>query len=912
MGVKQLDKDFRITLNLDTKGYKAKPGKEEIGGICNRLKAKNKIVSIKPDDLMGAIEKGRTYTPGIMEGTSGSGWKGQQLICADIDNKKPLKDEAGNVVKDETGHVIDIPCEHIITTAEALDIMKANNLDPLFMYYTFSSTKELPKFRVACVLSEKLTEGEEAKRLTRKLAHLFNSTTNEPNADTSITNLDRMLLGSTPGSVCYKSDHVTDKADLDKLIDPEQPKEDDFSKLLKVYTEDDKQLEADRDNFDLLDYVLKDNPGAKVKKIGSNLYVNPCPICGHNNDFHIKNKSFWACYGGGTSDNTNGSIIDYLIHKEGLNLHEALDKFYYGIMGHPRKEKKQAPEVGEIVPTNTKQITEYTEFNHRILQKPLYIGECYISDEGRIYGVDSKGMVFTIIPCQVYPLERLCNIESNKERLTITFKRDGKWIDKTIDKYIIANHSKVVELANYGLPITSIRAKAFVSYMAAIENLNKDIPVVKTIDYFGWADCSDNKPHFIPYDKQIKFDGAEEYKDLTKSLKPHGNKEAWFNLVKDIRKNTATQFIPQLFMSISLASVLLKPLNMQPFIANLWGLTGRGKTATLKLATSIWGNPEDGKLITDGDSTPTALFSKASVLKSLPLCIDDFSKVDLKKLSIESLIYTLCSGTDRARANIEGGLKSVKTWKDSIITTFERPLVDGNMKGGAINRVLDFEAPNEDIFENPGMIFETVQANYGFMGELFINKILEIGEARLFEIRKGFENQIIEAAAAAGEQKEMKQIIPLSVVLTADKIAADMFGDGITLNIKKLIKYLKGTNDVSDGQRAYIHLTEFIPVHQRNFINLDNPALDEDHTYSSSYDVYGYTGAEEGGSYLYLSGYQLDIILEGSGYNRNVFINWLKDKELLKLQGHGNTINKKILGESKRVYAIKIIPQEDD
>ena len=63
---------------------------------------------------------------------------------------------------------------------------------------------------------------------------------------------------------------------------------------------------------------------------------------------------------------------------------------------------------------------------------------------------------------------------------------------------------------------------------------------------------------------------------------------------------------------------------------------------------------------------------------------------------------------------------------------------------------------------------------------------------------------------------------------------------------------------------------------------------------------------------MYLSGYQLDIILEGSGYNRNVFINWLKDKELLKLQGHGNTINKKILGESKRVYAIKIIPQEDD
>lgn len=909
MGVKQLDKDFRITLNLDTKGYKDKPTKDEneTRKLYNRVHKKNNVVSIKPEDLIAAVEEGKTFTPGIMEGNGEKGWRAQQIIGADIDNKKDRLDENGEKVT--------MPCDHIITPKEALEIMKANNLDPLFMYHTFSSTKDLPKFRVVCALSEEITEGEEAKRLTRKLANLFNSATNEPNADTSITNLDRMLLGSTPGSVCYKSDHVTDKADLEKLIDPEQPKEDDFSKLLKVYTEDDRQLEADRDNFDLLDYVLKDNPGSKPKKIGSNLYVNPCPICGHDKDFHIKNKSFWACYGGSTSDKTNGSIIDYLMYKDGLDLHGALDKFYYEIMGHPRKGRvvEVKAESGEIVPTNTKVVSEYTEFDHRILKKPLYIGENFISDDGRIYGVDNRGLVFTIIPTEVYPLERLCNIESNKERITITFKRNGKWVDKTIDKIIIASHSKVVELANYGLPITSIRAKSFVSYMAAAENLN-DIPVVRTIDYFGWLNTSDNKAHFIPYDKQVKFDGAEEYKDLTRSLKPHGDKEAWFNLVKDIRKNTATQFIPQLFMSISLASALLKPLNMQPFIANLWGLTGRGKTATLKLATSIWGNPEDGKLITDGDTTPTALFSKASVLKSLPLCIDDFSKIDLKRLTIESLIYTLCSGTDRARANVEGGLKAVKTWRNSIITTFERPLVDGSMKGGAINRVLDFEAQSEDIFENPGMIFETIQANYGFLGEIFINKILEIGEAKLSEIRKSYENQIIETAAATGEKKEMKQIIPLSIVLTADHIAAEIFGDGITLNTKKLIRFLKGTNDVSDGQRAYNHLVDFLAINARNFIDLDNPALDNIETYKSSFQTYGYTGTEDNNYYVFLNGLQLDTILNGSGFNKKVFLNWLRDHELIKLSSNGFSSAKRIPGSPKpiRVYAIRIKDQEGD
>ncbi|MBQ2173574.1 MAG: DUF927 domain-containing protein, partial [Alphaproteobacteria bacterium] len=746
----------------------------------------------------------------------------------------------------------------------------------------------------------------------RKLTNLFNSATKEPNADTGISNLDRLLYGSTSGSVFYNSGTITEKNKFDGLMDPEEnenkakntPANVEAKRAWNKEKEEEKaRLNRDIENFDLLEYILSTQPGCKVVTKGRNTFLNPCPVCGHNDDFRIKaNKAFWVCFSSATSTDTNGSIIDYLMEAEHKTLSEALDYFKHDLMHYPRIRPKSStptnrrgdlgedPEQVEVVPTDiinatreqlldkefirntldrcepselkrtgemlldrareikgfkimplkraineiikaknnqgiTEKITGQTEFVHRTLNKPLYIGDNYISEDGKIYGIrEGKEMdeLFIICPCMVYPLERLCNIETHKERLTITFYKDGKWIDKTIEKLIIANHSKVVDLANFGLPITSVRAKSFVSFMAAIEYLNKDIPRVNTINYFGWFKDLEGQPEFVPYSSKIKFDGAEEYKDLAKSIQPHVDKQKWFELVKKIRSNTNKQFMPQLFMSIALASVLLKPLNMLPFIANIWGLTGRGKTANLKLATSIWGNPEESKYIMDGDTTATALFVKASTLKHLPLCIDDFSKIDLKKLSIESLIYTLCSGTDRARATSKDvHLQEVHTWKNAILTTFERPLIDDNMKGGAINRVLDFEIPDEDIFEDPGEVFNTIQTNYGFLGSMFIEKVQEIGAAKLLEIQKKFEKQIIAAAEDMGEKKETKQILPLSVILTADKIATEIFQDGIHLNVRDLTRHLKSIKEVADGQRAYEHLKDYINMNQRNFISLD-------------------------------------------------------------------------------------------
>lgn len=352
----------RIELNVDTVGYKDKESaKKATGAICNRTKCSNGIVTINPAQLVEVIECGKTFTPGVLTGTTEAAWKSQQIIAADIDNKKDLLDGSGNRVKDNN-KVVQVPCTPIVTPEKALEILHANNLDPYLMYYSFSNTPELPKFRIIFVLSEKLTDGAESKKLTRKLAYLFNSATKEPNADMSIATLDRLLYGSTPGSVFYKSEHLTDKSQFDGLIDPESVKEDlpknqCFNDYWKDINEQERErLKKDVENFDLSKYILRTRPGSRIHTKGRQNYINPCPVCGHNDDFCV-NGAFWVCYSSATDRDTNGSIIDYLIEAEHMTLPDALDYFKHDIMNYPRHEKpvqetnttKQFPNKNAII-----------------------------------------------------------------------------------------------------------------------------------------------------------------------------------------------------------------------------------------------------------------------------------------------------------------------------------------------------------------------------------------------------------------------------------------------------------------------------------------------------------------------------------------------------------------------------------
>lgn len=182
---------MKIRYNLDNKTYTRKPTDAAL--IRDRLCAADHIVETDPTELLDAIEHGQTFTPGAMTGTSAKTWISQQIIVADIDNDTPDKKCIENPLLPDI----------------ALSLMSWNNIIPYAMYYTFSNKEDHPKYRIMVILSEPIRDAAEAVEIKRRFTAIFNNYTSETCADTSIKDNARLIYGSTPGSVFYKSGEIT-------------------------------------------------------------------------------------------------------------------------------------------------------------------------------------------------------------------------------------------------------------------------------------------------------------------------------------------------------------------------------------------------------------------------------------------------------------------------------------------------------------------------------------------------------------------------------------------------------------------------------------------------------------------------------------------------------------------------------
>ena len=53
-------------------------------------------------------------------------------------------------------------------------------------------------------------------------------------------------------------------------------------------------------------------------------------------------------------------------------------------------------------------------------------------------------------------------MQTNTEKIVITFKRDYSWHEITVDKSVTISASKIVKLGEFGVMVTSETAKALV------------------------------------------------------------------------------------------------------------------------------------------------------------------------------------------------------------------------------------------------------------------------------------------------------------------------------------------------------------------------------------------------------------------------------------------------------------------
>lgn len=339
---------MEIRLNIDKAEYKEKPS-AYAGAIRNRLCNEKSIRTVTPELLIECVRRGRTFAPAEMTGTTGSTWQSQQVICADIDNDTGKKDADGRKIR------IDNP----LTPEQASEVMKKYGIDPYFMYYSFSNGENWPKFRIVLILDEVITDPDEAIDLSNRFNGIFNAAA-EHCADTSSEDNARYFFGGRADSIFYVSGQTTSKALLQAL--PEVKEETptaatrtpaELPKAWQGYTSTasqngaqrthsdlQRQFEADKANFDLAAFIANVTTSKPVKK-GRNLFFNPCPICGHNDDFQVTG-SVYHCHSSSVNGGTSGSVIDFLMNYYNVEMGAACDIFKYEIMKYDRDEWRDA------------------------------------------------------------------------------------------------------------------------------------------------------------------------------------------------------------------------------------------------------------------------------------------------------------------------------------------------------------------------------------------------------------------------------------------------------------------------------------------------------------------------------------------------------------------------------------------
>lgn len=526
-----------------------------------------------------------------------------------------------------------------------------------------------------------------------------------------------------------------------------------------------------------------------------------------------------------------------------------------------------------------------TEFHGQPLQMNV-MG--WTADDQGIYRETNYGREYA---CShpIMPVERIRNIDTGSEKIKLAYKLPGAgWRSQLIvDKSVIASPQKIIQLADFGISVTTETAKALIAYLQDVEAMNYEtIPTIMSASRMGWVNGQ-----FLPYDAEIMFDGEASFKALYDSIGSEGDYDEWLSVVRDARRaHPAVRAV----IASSFASVLLEPLGVLPSFTHIWSTeSATGKTVIAMLGASVWGDPDGGRYMQTFNTTEVASEKTCAFLNSLPLVMDELQTANTKQFNV----YKISQGVGRARGTKEGGIEKTSSWRLMCITTGESPLVSETDGAGAIARVVDVEIEDVIFDVVAGQrITGVIRANYGHAGKKFVQAVKDIGadelrsryDARLDDVRNNMDVQD-------------KQMMTAAALLVADDIADEyLFQDDMgRLGLEDLAPYLKTREQVSIEQRAYDILIDWIASNGNRF--------DDDYPH----ERYGMIE----GNVVYIIRKIFNEVMQDEGFSPRSVLSAMARKGMIIVNyatDHPrNDMGRRINGRLCRCVALLVLPEAD-
>lgn len=479
----------------------------------------------------------------------------------------------------------------------------------------------------------------------------------------------------------------------------------------------------------------------------------------------------------------------------------------------------------------------------------------------------------------IAPVKRLVNIDTGEQKLVICFERNGRFHYIEKPKRELFDAKKVIDLSMIGVAVTSKSAGVLAEYLADIEDRNYcEIPEQSSVTRLGWIDGG----QFSPYVEDLAFDGSSEYGTIFNSVKPKGDFNAWRECALKCRSYSLTA---QIMLAASFASVIIEKIGGLPFFVHLWSASaGTGKTVSLMLAASVWGDPEIGKYPQTFNATQVGHEKTAAFLKNIPMCIDELQLSKDSHGHSRFDVYQLAQGVGRTRGNRSGGVDKTPTWKLCILTTGESQIVKTSSGAGALNRVIDIECkPEEKVIEDGFATCKVIKNHYGTAGKMFVEKLTEQKIAEAQELYEKYFKEL-----SSGETTE-KQAMAASMILVADKLADDIvFKSGKSLSAKDIEQFLQTKESSSVGSRGYDYLKDWVTINKSHFMD------------DCTTDRYGVID----GDYVFIVRSVYRKIMEEAGFDEKAVLSALKSEKKIETSGKKYTKNKRVNGMCTECVAL--------
>lgn len=281
-----------IKVVVDGKRFTSKPTASDMGGITNRMSAKDAVFEGSASELADAIAQGRTFAISYAEnGMGDKNFVSSDMVALDFDD----------------GTTMDI----------ALETCEAYGIKPSIVYRTFSDGIKGERFRIICVLSERVYDMGEYKRIVRGFQSLFGDGVD----------------GATAAAV--QRFHGTDKG-IERVDDTATTPKGVFLDLYGQRVETVRKVARRADELDDLlaefdfNAWLQDNYSfTRVYRKGNDTCYNPCPLCGHDDNFLVSDDGKFNCFSLGQGGK---NVISFLIQAFGLDKGDAVRMFKHDIM----------------------------------------------------------------------------------------------------------------------------------------------------------------------------------------------------------------------------------------------------------------------------------------------------------------------------------------------------------------------------------------------------------------------------------------------------------------------------------------------------------------------------------------------------------------------------------------------------